>query len=137
MVSNVYRSASRMSPVSSRNILGEEIVLMPDLTFTARMLLLFVTATLAIPAAAEVVQLTPIEEKIEADVLRERSVWELKEIESAKRFIITFVSKWDVERKYRSTSPTYKKWRKTDALKSAFNKESYDRIEFSSNGPDN
>ncbi len=112
-------------------------MLMPDLTFTARMLLLFVTATLAIPAAAEVVQLTPIEEKIEADVLRERSVWELKEIESAKRFIITFVSKWDVERKYRSTSPTYKKWRKTDALKSAFNKESYDRIEFSSNGPDN
>lgn len=84
----------------------------------------------AIPAEADVIQLTPIESKTEADVIRERSVWELQEIESAKLFIIKFVSKWDVERKYRSTSAAYKKWRKSDALKSAFNKESYDRIEF-------
>lgn len=74
--------------------------------------------------------MTPIESKIEADVIRERSVWELKEIKSAKLFIIDFVSKWDVERKYRSTSAAYKKCRKSDALKSAFNKRSYNRIEF-------
>ena len=74
----------------------------------------------AVPAEGDVIQLTPIEKKIEADVIRERSVWELKEIEGAKLFIMTFVSKWDIERKYRSTSTTYKKWRKSDALKSAF-----------------
>ena len=94
------------------------------------MLLMPVSLWGAVPAEGDVIQLTPIEKKIEADVIRERSVWELKEIEGAKLFIMTFVSKWDIERKYRSTSTTYKKWRKSDALKSAFNKESYGRIDF-------
>lgn len=94
------------------------------------MLLVLVSLWGAIPAEADVIQLTPIDGKTEADVIRERSVWELKEIESAKLFIINFVSKWDIERKYRSTSAAYKKWRKSDALKSAFNKGSYNRIEF-------
>src|SRR5437867_1476809 len=96
--------------------IGEEIVRMCGVLFAAGMLLILVGRWGAMPAKADVIQLRPVEEKIEADVVRERSVWELKEIESAKLFIINFVSKWDVERKYRSTSAAYKKWRKADAL---------------------
>jgi len=103
---------------------------MSGAVFATGMLLILVGRWEAMPAEAEIIQLRPVEEKIEADVVKERSVWELKEIESAKLFIINFVSKWDVERKYRSTSAGYRKWRRADALKSAFNKESYNRIEF-------
>jgi hypothetical protein len=110
--------------------IGEEIVRMCGALFAVGMLLILAGPRGAMPADGEVIQLRPVEEKIEADVVRERTVPELKEIESAKLFIINFVSKWDVERKYRSTSAAYKKWRKADALKSAFNKESYNRIEF-------
>jgi hypothetical protein len=119
-----------MSSVAGRNTFGEEIVRMYGAPFAVGMLLILASLWVAIPAEADVIQLAPVESKIEADAIRERSVWELKEIESAKLFIINFVSKWDVERKYRSTSAAYKKWRKSDALKSAFNKGSYDRIEF-------
>lgn len=97
--------------------------------FAVGMLLILAGRWGAMLAEADIVQLKPVEEKVEADVVKERSVWELKEIESAKLFIINFVSEWDVERKYRSTSAAYKKLRKADALKSAFNKESYNRIE--------
>jgi hypothetical protein len=127
MVSAIYRAASRMSSVAARNTFRKEIMRPRGARFAIGLLLILGRA---VPADAEVIQLTPIETKIEADVVRERSVWELKELESAKLFIINFVSKWDVDRKYRSTSAVYKKWRKPDALKSAFNKGSYTRIEF-------
>jgi hypothetical protein len=116
-----------MSSVAARTTFEKEIMGARLVPFTIAMLLIL---GVAVPADAEVIQLTPVETKIEADVVRERSVWELKEIESAKLFIINFVSKWDIDRKYRSTSATYKKWRKSEALKSAFNKGSYTRIEF-------
>ena len=99
-------------------------------TSALRILLIVFTFEVAITANAEVIHLTPVAAKIGADALKERSVWELKEIESAKLFIINFVAKWDVDRKYQSTSAAYKKLRKPDSLRTAFNKESYNSIEF-------
>jgi hypothetical protein len=81
--------------------------------------------------SAEEVQLIPVERKIEADSQRERSSWELTEIESGKRFVIHFVTKLDADAKYKSTTSTYKQLRKTsESLRNAFNKESYEKIEF-------
>lgn len=116
-----------MSNRRTRGNVHKEIVHMGG---SASVLAIALVHLIVSSGSADVVQLISVEKKIEADTIVERSSSELKEIETAKLFIIEFVSKWDVERKYRSTSVTYKKWWKAEALKSAFNKASYDRIEF-------
>jgi hypothetical protein len=79
----------------------------------------------------ETVRLAPVFKKQEADPLKEPTTEELRQIESAKQFILNFVAKWDWENKYRSTSDRFRKTHKTaDSLKRVFNKESYPAIDF-------
>jgi hypothetical protein len=84
----------------------------------------------ASPVQSEIVQLTPVDRKVEAEQLKERSPQELREIESGKRFVINFVAKWDVDRKYKTTSLDYRKKQGAESLKRAFNKEGYEKVEF-------
>jgi transposase len=82
------------------------------------------------PVQSEIVRLMSIDRKEEADPLRERHPQELREIEIGKRFVINFVAKWDVDRKYKATSLDYRKKRTAESLKRAFNKEGYEKVEF-------
>jgi len=82
-------------------------------------------------ARAETFQLTPVDRKEEADQITQRSTDELRDTERGKEFIIKFVGKSDWEGKYKLTSGRFRKAHKSaDSLRSAFNKESYFRIDF-------
>ena len=103
----------------------------------ARLLEVIVLATLLVwsdrmnLARAETFQLTPVDRKEEADQITRRSTDELRDTESGKEFIIKFVGKSDWEAKYKLTSSRFRKAHKSaESLRSAFNKESYFRIDF-------
>jgi hypothetical protein len=90
-----------------------------------------VVLVVVFPVGAELIQLAPVETKVPADPVRERNAWELGQIESGKVFVIRFVTRLDADAKYRLTSASYKHLGRTaDSLRRAFNKESYNRIEF-------
>jgi len=91
----------------------------------------FVLAAMTASCAAEIVQLVPMDIKVEADSIKERTPAELSQVEGAKRFIIDFIAKWAPERKFNATTTRYRALLKSpERLKTLFDKESYDRLEF-------